>query len=1098
MNKYMRMLPIAASLLSCTGAFAAEAVISSDINDNTASWVLENDALRFTVRWSAEEGIELSEFHNKAAGTAVTGSNNQLFDYQGKYLSNEAGRPSRDFHYKASESGWKLVGSTDGTIVMSSSLPDVRIGRELIVSVAKDDMQANLHFELYNDNGGLRYQAYIKNLSDSDNLLIERSDVLSLDIAQTGHNLHYVLNSKWLSTTGNMEEATMTNKANDVAKCFICLNNDGTGWYMAPETNWKTQYGPEVRGKKESPSYYYQLRPFATMTAWASSSPEHVKVLTSPESLQLNLFPGEEFEYIAVNLTAFKGDIIDGKMAVENHFRRRFHFHDTATSMMVNDWEWFRNGYRTNEYLLGTVVPKAVRAGYDMLLIDDGWNNSTSDGKWITEDGLTRDPIESNVPGIPDMADFSAKLRAAGLRLGLWYSNSGGGHNNGNDLADPKVLAAKKLKIENMISSYGLTHQAVDLTQYWQNLNETEYSHPSDNVYRKNVLTRKMMNEIVDENPSFEIKVTSELDLYPNPGDRMTELIHLPNNGWMTITGNDKPIDGIGIFFGHLPLNAVYLGSGGDPTTKTDALYAALSGRDVKSYTFPDQWSEEGIELTGKFNRWRKNPRVVELCSQIVHPIWLGTGCTSADASQWKPQEGPYVWFYMDDNKRDEALLIATSGGRGIGQTAAEYPMRWLDPSKYYIVEDVTLDDNGNFTYTFKGRYLGSELNEKGIKIDLSENTSAAKAYWLTADKGEARQIVFADENVNSCTISNNGGSATVEATGAPSTTGKVIVYGDGTTMTCDITFDSEGHGSADISEIKNNDAVYPSKELKTVRIELEDYNQSVSKSNEGIKMNRFDNGNPDSEHGFSSVAIMTAVGDHVTYRLPALIPANYKVSINYKLSQSNRGKAQFYINGTAIGEPVDESTTGSERMVTVELGTYEVTDSEPIELKMELVGGGMYIGANYIVFTPCDQPETVRMELEDYNGGVEKSADGIKMNSFDNGNPDSEHGFSSVAIMTAVGDYVVYTLPALKPAKYKVSVNYKLSKSNRGIAQFYINGTAIGEPVDESTTESERMVTAELGDYTVTDSEPIKLKMELVGGGMYIGANYIVFTPIQ
>lgn len=253
MNKYIRILPIAASLLICTEAFAAEAVVSSDITDNSASWVLENDALRFTVRWTTEKGIELSEFRNKAAGIDVTGKNNQLFDYQGKYLSNEAGRPSRDFHYKASDTGWKLVGSTDGKIVVSSALPDISIGRELIVSVAKDDMQANLHFELYDDNGGLRYQAFIQNLSETDNLLIESSDVLSLDIAQTEHNLHYVLNSKWLSTTGNMEEATMTNNANDVAKCFICLNNDGSGWYMAPETNWKTQYGPEERGKKSRP-----------------------------------------------------------------------------------------------------------------------------------------------------------------------------------------------------------------------------------------------------------------------------------------------------------------------------------------------------------------------------------------------------------------------------------------------------------------------------------------------------------------------------------------------------------------------------------------------------------------------------------------------------------------------------------------------------------------------------------------------------------------------------------------------------------------------------------------------------------------------------
>lgn len=958
MNRYIRILPLAAALLTSAAALGAEALISQDVTDSTASWVLENDALRFTLRWTADGGIRLTEFRNKAADTDVTGSGNELFDYQGKYLPNAAGRTSRDFRYRASDAGWSFDGATMERIALTGATDAPGVGRELVVSVSRDDIQANLHFEIYNDDGGLRYQAFIRNLSDCDNLLIERSDVLSLDIAQTAHDLHYVVNSKWLSTKGNMEEASMTGNADDVAKCFICLNHDGTGWYMAPETNWKTQYGPEERGKKETPSYYYQLRPFATMTAWAEGSADRVKVLTSPESLQLNLFPGEEFEYIAVNLTAFKGDIIDGKMAVENHFRRRFRFHDTATSLMVNDWEWFRNGYRTSEYLLGTVVPKAVRAGYDMLLIDDGWNNSTSDGKWITEDGLTRDPIESNVPGIPDMAEFSARLRESGLRLGLWYSNSGGGHNNGNDLADPAVIAAKREKIETMIDIYGLTHQAVDLTQYWQNLSETSYSHPSDNVYRKNVLTRNMMNGIADAHPEFEIKVTSELDLYPNPGDRMTELIHLPHNGWMTITGNDKPIEAMGIYFGHLPLNAVYLGSGGDPAETTDVIYAALSGRDVKAYTFPDQWSEKGIELFGKINRWRKNPRVKAVASQTVRPVWLGTGCTSADAQQWKPQEGPYVWMYTDDSSRATAFVIATSGGRSAGQTAAAYPLRWLDPDRTYIIEDVTLDDTGIFTYAFKGRISGRELNEKGLNIDLSENTSQAKAYWLTADTGEERQIVFADENVTDCAIVSAGGRTMVDATGTPSAEGKVTVYGDGTTMTCTIAFDGEGHGTADVTAIRNNDVPYPDKELKTVRIELEDYNHTVTKSDEAITMNRFDNGNPDSEHGYSSVAVMTAVGDYVTYRLPALTPGRYQVSLNYKLSQSRRGSAQFYLNGTPLGDPIDQSTSGSEKMITAGLGTVDIVSAEPVQLKMELVGGGLsgsgtYIGANYIVFTP-------------------------------------------------------------------------------------------------------------------------------------------------
>ena len=122
-------------------------------------------------------------------------------------------------------------------------------------------------------------------------------------------------------------------------------------------------------------------------------------------------------------------------------------------------------------------------------------------------------------------------------------------------------------------------------------------------------------------------------------------------------------------------------------------------------------------------------------------------------------------------------------------------------------------------------------------------------------------------------------------------------------------------------------------------------------------------------------------------------------------------------------------------------------------------------------------------------------------MNRFDNGNPDSEHGFSSVAIMQAPGDYVIYNLPALTPGTYKVSLNYKLSLSKRGSAQFYINGTAMGDAIDQSASESEQMLNADLGTCVISSGDGVKLKMELVDGGKsgtgtYIGANYIVFTP--
>lgn len=955
------LLILTMSMYSNITICAGYAEINTSANAETSKWTLENEHLRCSISFSDINGIRLTNIYNKESDIAVTGDDNILFSYSGRYIPVKCGGKSRVFKYNSSDAGWKLIDShvTDIMLYKSSSSS---VGKRLELTVSRDSIQLRLCFEIYDGKSGLRYQNIIKNLSRYNDLQIENSDVIALNIANETHHLHYVTNSRWQSTNGTIEEPSYSNDANDVAKCFICLNDNGEGWYIAPETNWKTQYGPEVAGQQESPNYYYQLRPFATTSAWAKSSPYHVRVSTCPESLQLTLFPEEEFEYIAVNFTVFKGDIVDGKMAVEEHLRRRFRYHDTATSMMINDWEWFRNGYRTEDYFYNTVLPKAKLAGYDILLIDDGWNNSTSDGKWITDNGLSRDPIVSNTPGIPDMNVFSRNIRDIGLRLGLWYSNSGGGHNKGNDLADPYVIEAKKEKIQTMISDYGLTHQAVDLTQYWQNLDVTDYSHPCDNVYRKAVMTRNMMNEIADLYPNYEFKVTSELDLYPNPGDRMTELLHLPNNGWMTITGNDKPIDAMGIYFGHLPLNAVYLGSGGDPSLHTDNLYAAMCARDVKAYTFPTDWDANALTLMGQFNAWRKSTRINALTNSIVRPVYLGKGWNSADASEWNPVSGPYLWMYTND-ERSKALLIATNGGRSMTAPSSNYPLRWLDETKYYIVEDVTLDDTGVFTFAYKGRYSGKVLNEDGLYVNLYENTSPAKVYWIVEDNGSERQLVYADESVDSYSAAFQDNILTILAKGKANGTGNVIVYGNATTMTIPLHFDSKGEVEIEVADIVNNDIPYPGKDGKTIRLEFEDYNATLVKSVNDIKVNIFDNGNIDEEHGYSSVMIMKDVGDYVIYKMSLPIPGRYDVSLNYKLSNTNRGTVQFYyVNDdaieTALGGPIDESTYESEKMVTVNLGSINVINAGPVLIKMQLTGGGKsgtgrYIGANYIIFTP-------------------------------------------------------------------------------------------------------------------------------------------------
>lgn len=938
---------------------ASQAVITESTIAGGKNWILSNDVVLFEIEFKQTSGISLKQFFNKEANKNYIGTNSLLFNYTGQFISTNKNTVPIDFEYKASDTNWTYKTHTIENIVMSRSLNNTTLGKRLSVTIEKENIQVKLVFEIFDGRSGLRYQNFVKNKKNNAKLMIEKSDVISLDLPNNAHNIHYVTNSKWLSTKGNIEESSMTNNANDAVKCLINLYNTNDGWYIAPEVNWKTQYGPEISNKQETPSYYYQFRPFAIPTAWASETSGVVKVMTCPESFQLVLFPNEEFEYIAVNITAFKGDIVDGKMAVEEHFRKRFRFHNTTTSLMVNDWDWFSQGLRTEDYFYNTVFPKAKKAGYDIILIDDGWNNASTDGKWITDNNYTRDPIVSNTPGIPDMNVMADSIKKNGFRLGLWYSNSGGGHNKGHDLADPTVLENKKIMLQTMINDYDLKHQAVDLTQYWQNLDETSYSHPSDNVYRKNVLTRNMMNDIVEDNPDYEIKVTSELDIYPNPGDRMTDLMHLPNNGWMTITGANKPIDGIGIHFGHLPLNAIYLGSGGDPVEKADELYAVLSARDVKAYKLPTNWSDAGLNLFGLLNTWRKGARVKVLTDNIVRPVFLGQGWTNADAAKWDREVAPYIWMYTNDEK-SSAFLIATAGGRSVVVPPANYPLRWLDNTKTYLVEDVTLDDTDIFTYAFKGKYTGSELNTNGLNINLYENTSPAKAYWFQELKNKEKQVIFADQNITSYTETIQGNDLIINADGVPNSTGVIVIYGktEDDAMTCNLTFNNQGIAQLTISTITNNDVPFPGDSGDPIRLEFENFQTTIEKSNQNIAVSAVNNGNPDSENGQSSLAKMIAVGDSVIYKMTLPFAGQYSVKINYKISLSSRGVAQFsYVDSsgkqTLLGGTQNQATTSTETMTTFDAGNITVNTAGTVKIVMKLVGGsGTWLSGNYIIFT--------------------------------------------------------------------------------------------------------------------------------------------------
>ena len=953
---------IAILLLGMLGFCASAAAAQSSVTSSDGEWVLENDVLRLKLSFQEGSGISLQEVYNKAANTSLTQGGSLLFTYTGRLLALTPQQATTNFTFRASDAEWVLAGTDVADILLPEAAGNEHLGKQLDIVLRREQMQARLRFKIYDGGSGVHFQTYLKNLTATHDILIENSEVIRLDFPNQAHWLHYFEEGTWKSTQANINEPATGNRGKGVARCFICLYNEGHGWYLAPETNWKTQYGPEVSGSRESPAYEYMHRPVAVSTAWSTTNRRYVTVKTCPESLQLQLRPDEEFEYIGVNMTVFQGDIVDGKMAVEEHLRRRFQYHHTTTSFMINDWDWFTNGNRTTTYFTRTVFPLAKQAGYDMLLIDDGWNNSTADGKGLDNDGLSRDPITSNTPGIPNMTTFARQVKNAGLRLGLWYSNSGGNHNAGNDLADPAVLEAKRQKIESMISLYDLSHQAVDLTQYWQNLDATDYSMPSDNVYRKLVRSRDMMNQIVSKHPQYEVKVTSEVDIFPTQGDRNTELLHIVNNGWLTITGIDKSIDALGNHFGHLPLSAVYVG--GEPTTKTDELYALLCARNIKSKTFPTNWDKEGVARMGQLNAWRRSPRIRTLTDGMVRPVWLGEGFNANDATQWKPNVGPYIWMYTTEAK-DRALVYATNGGRNLlSAETIRYPLRWLDNAKQYAVEDVTLDDTGVFTYAFVGTFSGEELNRQGLPVNMAQNSSPAKAFWIQEYTHNDLQVLFADQGVQSYTETIlPDGSLSIQAEGTPDAEATIIVYAPkkNDAMRLLVSIDSEGKSKTTISNVENNDIPYPGANISSLRFEPEDYQDAVEKSNSQITVSSFFNGNPDSEGGYSSVATMKAVGDYVTYSFPVPVSGNFNFKLNYKLSKSSRGTARFSFvrsDGTEerLGNDIDESTNQTEKMQTIDLGNHSI-EAGTLKLRMRLVGGGIsgtgkLIGFNYLLLT--------------------------------------------------------------------------------------------------------------------------------------------------
>lgn len=869
------------------------------------SFLLENDALSAKVTFQ-NGSISLTSLYNKAAKREYLADGGRLFSYTyGEYDNGNA----NGLRSVSSDGGnWSFVSAKETEIMMNiSTSQQKKVGKttEVIIKDEAAGLQITLLFEIYDGVAGVRYQALIKNLSDQK-IVITKSDVISLSLPNEKHYLHYIsaetmignsniaTNSSWKSTQGKLNP--------NIGRNALCVYESGDGWWIMPETNWRTQLGPDEYGAK--PGNTYATYEFATTSCWAND--DQVKVITNPKSLMLTLKPDEEFEYIGVNFTVFKGDVVDGKMAAEEHFYKRFLYHDTSTIINTNDWYYLNK--RTAEYFENVVIPKAKAAGIDMIMLDDLWNTS-------------RDTITA-ISALGSLESFSKAVKDEGFLLGLWYSMSGGDHNGGRDLADPKSLEEKIALVETLISEYGMNHMMVDLTEYWQNTEETDYSSPCDNVYRKNVMVQNALNLLVEKYPEFYVKPTNEVDVYPTQGNRSNGLLHVMNNGWVVGNGGlGNGMYGLVNMFGYLPLSATY--GDGNVDGNIAEYYYYLFCRNVKLPHAPDSdaWTENGISLMAMFNAWRNAERVEALLSDVKRPSYLGEGWDGNDQEEWiknGAQTGPYAWTYVNNDKT-RALLIATTDGNEKKNFTAD--LRWLDASKTYLVCDVSLDEKGFFNYQFMGTYKGSDLVSTGFAVKLKDENVGGKAFWFEAVEQDGVSVAYANEAVATYSISANGDTYTLSVTGKVGTVAVVIV-GDRTTnrgLVLRLIIGENGKRSvsftaSDLLEAKKTKPQFADSTIigNSGRLELETLytDGKLGYSDSSIKVNvRADDASTvgASNNDYRKIDFPKGAGSYITIPVTVTKAGQYLITVGMK-SNENQAKAAIGLNGKRISDIVDLS----------------------------------------------------------------------------------------------------------------------------------------------------------------------------------------------
>jgi hypothetical protein len=704
---------LACILLPAVMACAAE---PAAITRNGDTWTLHNHAMAATVSFSTGK-VSLTSLYNSEANT--------------DYLKGQAAAPLFSWvidgkTVTADDGGWALTDATTGPIDFYGT----NWGQRLEVTLSRTTpvpFSTRQVFEIYNGPAGIRCFSYLKNGTDKP-LAIGASDILSLNLPDRPHQLHYV--------TGNLKWNVGVGGVHRVGRNAIAVYDTGDGWYVLPENNWATSLAPG--GSKGNPAekllYIY---------AWDNEST--VRVSTNPNAVQLTLFPHEEVEYFSTDLGVFKGDAMDGRMAVAEHLRSRFKYHDPAHILSTNDWQWGNGwGRRSDKNYRDVVVPKAQAAGFDRVLIDDGWYA----------------PDDSTIPSghWTDMGSLSQYINDHNLKTGYWFSLQGRfcsrGWGEGRDAADPANIDFKLRQMEDeLIGKYHSSWDQVDAGLLWKTDAQTPYSHPGDSVYRKILGMKRYMNTIAHKYPDFIMQTTCEID---NPGGAATHgegaqnvgLIQLPDNGIMGMFRRSEYADDVRDLFaavGLFPLEGMLSTHGEDGVSASawqDSpvwYYQFLLARHTMIYSWPGDWSAESVAHLRVFNDWRKNPRFEVVLNEVMRPVYNGPDIVK--------NEGPWCWMFTDEAK-SKALVFAINHRELNENNAFAAKLRWLDTAKTYLVHEVTMTNDGRFAYVYRGQYAGRQLVNGGLAIDLDDRPEPCAAFWIQEKTSDGPQLLYADAAV--------------------------------------------------------------------------------------------------------------------------------------------------------------------------------------------------------------------------------------------------------------------------------------------------------------------------------------------------------------